>query len=107
MHPLWAESLNRDATADATTDAAATADLTAAKQIWIFKSFSGITQGITRESPDALNDRCWRFLSDSEVVQESLSKDRYFVSWRGIDSGSGISNWFKDLAQFIIYKKQL
>ena len=54
---------------------------------------------ITRESPDALNDR-WRCLSnDSLVVQESpiesLFKDRYFVG--GI--GSGLAKRFKDPAQ--------
>ncbi len=46
-----AGSLNRAAIAAATD----TADSTAAKKIWIFKSFSRITQGITREFPNALN----------------------------------------------------
>ena len=53
---------------------------------------------IARESPDALIDRCRRFSSDSEVVQdppeESLFKDRYFVS--GI--GTGIAKRFKEPA---------
>jgi len=43
---------------------------------------------------------------DSEVVQESpresLFKDRYFVSGRGIGSGSGIAKLFKDPAQAYI-----
>ena len=42
---------------------------------------------------------------DSEVVQESpresLFKDRYFVSGRGIGSGNGIAKRFIDSAQGI------
>ena len=86
-----AGSLNREPTADST----------ATKKTWIFISFSRITQGITRESPAALIDRCRWFSSDSEVVQESpresLFKDCYFVSGCGI--GSGIAKRFKDPAQ--------
>ena len=56
-----------------------------------------------RESPAALNDRCRRFSSDSEVVQESpresLFKDSYFVSGRGIDISSGIAERFKKQTQ--------
>ena len=55
---------------------------------------------MTIESLAALNVRCWLSSSDSEVVQEStresLFKDRYFVSGRGI--GSGIDKQFKDPA---------
>ncbi len=54
---------------------------------------------ITRETPDALNDRCRWFSSDSLVVKESpresLFKDRYSVN--GI--GSGIAKRLKDPAQ--------
>ena len=91
-----AGSLNRDATAEAT------ADSSAAKKTWIFKSFSRITKGITRESPAALNDA-----RDSQVVQESpresLFKDRYFVSGRGIGSGSGIAKRLKDPALYSVF----
>ncbi len=40
---IWAGSLNRDSTADATSAADANVDSTAAKKTWIFKSFSRIT----------------------------------------------------------------
>ncbi len=79
----------------------ATTATTAVKKKWIFKSCSRIT----RESPDALNDQCWWYSSDSEVVQESpresLFKDRYFVRGIGISSGIGscIAKWFKDPAK--------
>ncbi len=74
-----AGSLNRSAiaAADATATAAANANSTAAKKTWNFKSYSKITLGITRKSP-----------------RESLFKDRYFVSGRGIGSDSGIATRF-------------
>ncbi len=72
-------------------------------QSWIFKTRCHCRCHCRfhyKESPDALNDRCRWFSSDSEVVQESpresLFKDRYFVS--GI--GSGIAKRSKDLAQY-------
>ena len=44
---------------------------------------------------------------DSEVVQESpresLFKDRYLVSERGIGSGSGMAKRFKDPARVTIH----
>ena len=55
-------------------------------------------RGITRESPAAPYDRCRWFSSDSEVVQESIFKDRYFVNGIGSDNGSGIAKLFKDPA---------
>ena len=69
-------------------------------QSWIFKSRCHCR---FQESPAALNDRCWWFSCESEVVQESpwesLFKDCYFVSVRG----SGIAKRFKDPSQVIIY----
>ncbi len=66
---------------------------------WIFKSRCHCRY---RESPPSLNDRCWWFFSDSEVVQEShresLFRYRFFVSSCGIDSGSCIGKRFKDTA---------
>ncbi len=62
---------------------------------------------ITRESPDALNDRCRWFSGDSLVEPESprelLFKDRYFVGGNGSGIGGGIGGGiakrFKDPAQ--------
>ncbi len=81
-------------------------------QSWIFKSRCRCQCHCwCWESPDALNDRCRWFPSNSLVFKESpregLFKDRYFV--RGIGSGTGtgtgIAIWFKDPALVIALKK--
>ena len=44
---------------------------------------------------------------DSLVVQESLLKDRYFVSGRGIGSDSGIAKQYKNPAQDFLNEKHI